>query len=185
MLGVKWCFVCMNVFMGCCLFYGQAVRVRYDQMEPIIVLKGRPQFGASSDHGRVFIPQTMVELDVQINDSDTTETKTKSMVGTKDIHKEVGVDNDERKKTELKFQNEKAASPQDSVPEIGSHQPSVVVPAQGDWATQQHLGIGSAVVISNSNPPMYGTIRWIGTMPQVHGYVAGVELVSVTLYAYN
>eukprot|EP00731_Ephydatia_muelleri_P026538 Em0018g638a len=152
------------------------VRVRYDQIEPIIVLKGRPQFGASPDHGRVFIPQTMVELDVQINDSDTTETKTKSMVGAKDVHKEVGVDNDERKKTELKFQNEKAASPQDSVPEIGSHQPSVVVPAQGDWATPHHVGIGSAVVISNSNPPMYGTIRWIGTMPQVHGYVAGMEL---------
>ena len=66
-----------------------------------------------------------------------------------------------------------------------SDQPSVVVPAQGDWATQQHVGIGSAVVISNSNPPMYGTIRWIGTIPQVNGYIAGVQLVSVTLYAYN
>ena len=83
------------------------------------------------------------------------------------------------KKTELKFQNEKAASPQDSVPEIGSHQPSVVVPAQGYWATPHHVGIGFAVVISSSNPPMYRTIRWIGTIPQVNGYVAGVELVSV------
>ena len=174
----------MNVFMGCCLFYGQDVRVRYDQMVPVIALKGRPQFGASPDHGRVFIPQTMVELDVQINDSDTTETK--SMVGTKDVHKEVGVDNDERKKkTELKFQNEKAASPQDSVPEIGSHQPSVDVLAQGYWATPHQVGIVSAVFISNSNPPMYGTIRWIGTIPQVNGYIAGVKLVSVTLYAYN
>ena len=165
------------------LFYGQDICVSYGQIIPFFVLKGRPQFGVSHDHGRVFIPQTMVELDVQINDSDTTETK--SMVGTKDVHKEVGVDNDERKKTELKFQNEKAASPQDSVPEIGSHQPSVIVPAQGDWATPHHEGIGSAVVISNINPPMYGTIRWIGTIPQVNGYVAGVELVSVTLYAYN
>ena len=89
-------------------------------------------------------------------------------------------------KEELKFQNEKAASPQDSVPEIGSHQPSIVVPAQGDWATPHQVEIVSAVFISNSNPPMYRTIRWIGTIPQVNGYIAGVELVSVTLqYAYN
>ena len=66
MLRMKWCFVCMNVFMGCCLFYGQDVRVRYNQMVPVIALKGRPQFGASPDHGRVFIPQTMVELDEMI-----------------------------------------------------------------------------------------------------------------------
>ena len=90
-----------------------------------------------------------------------------------------------KEKTELKFQNEKAASPQDSVPEIGSHQPSVVVPAQGYWATPHHVEIVSAVVISNINPPIGGTIRWIGTIPQVNGYVAWVELVSVTFYAYN
>ena len=41
-------------------------------------------------------------------------------------------------------------------PNQGSHQPLVVVPAQGEWAAQQHVGIGSAVVISNSNTPMYG-----------------------------
>ena len=64
-------------------------------------------------------------------------------------------------------------------PHQGSHQPSVVVPAQGDWVTQQHVGIGSDVVVSNSNPPMCGTIKWIGTIPQaVNGHVAGVELVS-------
>ena len=49
-------------------------------------------------------------------------------------------------------------------PHQGSHQPSIIVPAQGAWAAQQHVGIGSAVAISNSNPPMYGTIRWIGTL---------------------
>ena len=35
-------------------------------------------------------------------------------------------------------------------PHQGSHQPSIIVPAQGAWAAQQHVGIGSAVVISNS-----------------------------------
>ena len=65
------------------------------------------------------------------------------------------------------------------------HQPSVVIPAHGHWAAEQHVGIGSAVVISNSNPPIGGTIRWIGTMPQVNGYVAGVELVSVTCLQIN
>ena len=64
-------------------------------------------------------------------------------------------------------------------PHQGSHQPSVVVPAQGDWVTQQPVGIGSTVAVSNSNPPVCGTIRWIGTIPQANGYVAGVELVSV------
>ena len=55
-------------------------------------------------------------------------------------------------------------------PHQDSHQPSVVVPAQGDWAAQQHVGIGSAAVISNSNPPR--------TIPQVNGNIAGMELVS-------
>ena len=66
-------------------------------------------------------------------------------------------------------------------PHQGSHQPS----AQGHWAAQQQIGIGSAVVVSNSNPPIGGTIRWIGTIPQVNGHIVGVELVSVTyLYLY-
>ena len=65
-------------------------------------------------------------------------------------------------------------------PHQGSHQPSIIVPAQGDWAAPHHVGIGSAVIVSNINPPMCGTIKWIGTIPQVNGYVAGVELVSVT-----
>ena len=164
-----------------CLFvcFLQDIRVSYNQIEPVIVIKGRPQFGASSDHGRVFIPQTMVELGEQIKGSDTTE---KGTDGTKDTHQEAGVDNEDRRYAASKLEKEKAglAALQQNTPNYTQdpHQPSVVVPAQGDWATQQHLGIGSAVVISNSNPPMYGTIRWIGTIPQVNGYVAGVELVS-------
>ena len=280
----------------------QDVRVSYDQIEPVIVLIGRPRFGPSPEHGRVFIPQTMVEPVEQMNGSDTTE---KGTDGTKDTHQEAGVDNeyrrqavvkldkdkatwardlgpeiaretdiDEQKKAleefkkakqrennkapdkgvqegkgvaVLNFEKEKAALVQHLGPEIaretnieeqvkglgrfqklkqrkdnadpdkgmqpvgssadsqyqavqhcypqsnsqlgrqssytqdphqGSRQPSVVVPAQGDWDAQQY--VGSAVVVSNINPPMCGTIRWIGTIPQVNGYVAGVELVSVT-----
>ena len=196
--------------------------------------------GVGRGHGRVFIPQAMVEQDEQINDSGNTERNT---FGIKDIHKEATVDN--KGQPALHFEKEKAAlvmdlgpretnieeqmkvleefkkakqrkdnsavqpvrstadsqypalqhyyphsisqlSRQSSYtqdPHQGSHQPSVVVPAQGHWAAQQHVGIGSAVVISNSNPPMYGTIRWIGTIPQVNEYVAGVELVSYNVLA--
>ena len=140
---------------------------------------GRPQFRASPDHGRVFIPQTMVELSEKIKGSDTTE---KGTNGTKDTHQEAGVDNENRRNAASKLEKEKAglAALQQYTPNYTQdpHQPSIVVPAQGDWAAPQHVGIGSAVVISNTNPPMYGTIRWIGTMPQVNGYIAGVELVS-------
>ena len=159
----------------------QDIRVSYNQIEPVIIVKGRPHFGASSDHGRVFIPQTMVELHVseQMNGSDTTE---KGTDGTKDTHQKAGVDNENRRKAASKLEKEKAglAALQQYTPIYTQdpHQPSVVVPAQGDWAAQQHVGIGSAVVISNSNPPIYGTIRWIGTKPPINGYVAGVELVS-------
>ena len=228
-------------------FYDQGdANVSYDQFKPTIALKGRPQFviGRNVDgreHRRVFIPQTMVELDEQINGSDSRE---KSTSATKGIQKEAGVYNEERRHVE----KEKAALAQCLGPEIametnieeqvkametfekskqrntvaapdkvvyaggsssdcqnpavqqyyphsngqlgrqssytqdphqGSHQPSVVVPAQGDWVTQQPVGIGSTVAVSNSNPPVCGTIRWIGTIPQANGYVAGVELVSV------
>ena len=57
-----------------------------------------------------------------------------------------------------------------------SHSQPSSVPLQGDWSSP--LVVGSAVMIRNSNPPMCGTIRWIGTISQVQGYVAGVELVS-------
>eukprot|EP00731_Ephydatia_muelleri_P026557 Em0018g657a len=65
------------------------------------------------------------------------------------------------------------------------HQPSVVIPAHGHWAAEQHLGIGSAVIVSNSNPPIGGTIRWIGTIPQANGYVAGVELSRSGSFTFN
>ncbi|KAL5467172.1 hypothetical protein EMCRGX_G031364 [Ephydatia muelleri] len=154
------------------------ISVSYNQIEPVIVVKGRPQFGTSSDHGRVFIPQTMVELGEQIKGSDTTE---KGTDGTKDTHQKAGVDIENRRNAASKLEKEKAglAALQQYTPNYTQdpHQPSVVVPAQGDWATQQHLRIGSAVVMSdNINPPMYGTIKWIGTIPQVNGYVAGMEL---------
>ena len=38
------------------------------------------------------------------------------------------------------------------------------------------LGIGSCVQISD--PPRYGVIRWIGELPPIQGYVAGLELVN-------
>ena len=42
-----------------------------------------------------------------------------------------------------------------------SHSQPSSVPLQGDWSSP--LVVGSAVIIRNSNPPMCGTIRWIGT----------------------
>ena len=57
-----------------------------------------------------------------------------------------------------------------------SHSQPSSVPLQGDWSSP--LVVGSAVILPKSNPPIYGTIRWIGTIPQVQGFVAGVELVS-------
>ena len=211
--------------------YNQDVRIIYDQIEPVVALKGRPLFGCNPDHGRLFIPQTMVELDEQINDSDNTE---RSTLGIKDIHKEARVDNKGQKV--LRFEKEKATLAQDLGPEIaretdieeqrkaleefkkakqredkaapnkdvyaGGSSANIQYPAdqkdypysnsqpfsrqsnytqdphQGSHQPSVDVGIGSDVVVSNSNPPMHGTITWIGTMPQV--YVAGVELVSVT-----
>ena len=117
----------------------------------------------------------MVELGEQIKGSDTTE---KGTDGTKDAHQEAGVDNENRRQAASKLEKQKAglAALQQYTPNY-THQPSVVVPAQGVWAAQQHLGIGS-VVVYNINPPIGGTIRWIGTIPQVNGYIAGMELVS-------
>ena len=39
------------------------------------------------------------------------------------------------------------------------------------------LGIGSPVQLVG-DPSRTGVIRWIGTLPETKGYVAGVELVS-------
>ena len=125
----------------------------------------------------------MVEPVEQMNGSDTTE---KGTDDTKDTHQKAGVDNEDRRNAASKLEKEKAglAALQQYTPiytqdpHQGSHQPSVVVPAQGDWAAQQPVGIGSPVVVSNINPPICETIRWIGAIPQVNGYVAGMELVS-------
>ena len=183
------------------IFNHQDVCISYEHIEPVVALKERPQFRTSPDHGRVFIPQTMVELSEQMG---------KSANGTKHTYQKAGVDNENGQKAASKLEVplvidlgpeiarettieeqikaleefKKAKQREDnSVP--NKDVCAVVVPAQGYWAAQQHLGIGSTVVMSNSNPPMYGTIRWIGTIPQVNGYVAGMELVSVTVYTYN
>ena len=63
-------------------------------------------------------------------------------------------------------------------PFLFSHCQPSPMPRQGGIIPK--LGVGFAVMIPNISPPMYGTIRWIGTLPQVQGCVAGVELVSFT-----
>ena len=40
------------------------------------------------------------------------------------------------------------------------------------------LDVGSAVQVHVSDLLRYGVIRWIGELPNIHGWVAGVELVS-------
>ena len=47
-------------------------------------------------------------------------------------------------------------------------------PQQG--VQHSELDVGSAVQVSDL--PRYGVIRWIGEVPNIQGYVAGVELVS-------
>ena len=60
-------------------------------------------------------------------------------------------------------------------------QPTFGIPQQGDWVARLRvLGVGSAVMVHNADPLMYGVIRWIGTIPQVKGCIAGVELVGDT-----
>ena len=93
---------CLHEFF---FFNGQDFHVRYDQIKPLVAWEGRPQFPASPDHGSVFIPQTMVELDVQV--------ETTSILSTKDTLKEIGVDHEGRRQTCLKFQTEKEALPHD------------------------------------------------------------------------
>ena len=47
-----------------------------------------------------------------------------------------------------------------------------------------NLGIGSLVQIPSSeavNPLRYGTIKWIGTLPNVTGRVAGIVMVRFNL----
>ena len=49
-------------------------------------------------------------------------------------------------------------------------------PPQQGKVQLAELDVGSAVQVSD--PPRYGVIRWIGELPNIQGYVAGVELVS-------
>ena len=56
------------------------------------------------------------------------------------------------------------------------HQHSGTVPPPQQGVQLGELGIGSLVQIGD--PPRYGVIRWIGELPNIQGYVAGVELVS-------
>ncbi len=43
-----------------------------------------------------------------------------------------------------------------------------------------NLGVGSLIQIpsSNQDTPRYGTIKWIGLLPNVRGQIAGIELVN-------
>ena len=179
---------------------------------------GRPYIPVSSDHGTVFIPQTMVELDEHINGAgrkaalEKEKEKEKAALA-KDLGPETAgqtnIDEqvkllEEFKKAKQREYNSSAdravltgvpstdrqyPAAQQNYPQSSSHlgrQSSSTqdpyqfshssVPLQGDWSSP--LVVGSAVMIPNSNPPICGTIRWIGTIPQVQGYVAEVELVS-------
>ena len=42
------------------------------------------------------------------------------------------------------------------------------------------LTVGSFAIVSYTNPPIFGTIRWIGTIIGISGLMAGLELVSDT-----
>ena len=121
--------------------------------------------GSYSHHGKVYIPQTMVDL----SETKDFNISTKS---TKDQLKEAGLDYEESRRAALEYEKQKSAAAlaKDLRPEVAG-QTNIEVPLL-------QLGVGSAVIVFNINPPIYGIIRWIGTMPQVKGYIAGVELVS-------
>ena len=40
------------------------------------------------------------------------------------------------------------------------------------------LTVGSFAIVSYTNPPIFGTIRWIGTIAGIDGLMAGLELVN-------
>ena len=39
------------------------------------------------------------------------------------------------------------------------------------------FSMGSTIQL-HSDPPRYGVIQWIGNLPEIHGQIAGVELVG-------
>ena len=112
----------------------------------------------------------MVQLDEQIH-VDGSDITAKSTATTKDALMEAGIDFEKSREAALKFEKEKEKNSY----QLSHSQPSSV-PLQGDWPSP--LVVGSAVINPNSNPFIYGTIKWIGTISQIQGYVAGVELVS-------
>ena len=113
----------------------------------------------------------MVELDLPTKGSNISA---KSTPCTTDQLKEAGVDYEESRRAALEYEKQMAVAALDK--DLG---PAVAGQTNIKGPIRQ-LGVGSAVVVSNSNPPMCGIIRWIGTMPlvKVKRYVAGVELVS-------
>ena len=67
-------------------------------------------------------------------------------------------------------------NPQPADP-LGAQVPVTYTPIPHQGKVQHNeLVVGSAVQIGD--PPRYGVIRWIGELPNIQGYVAGVELVS-------
>ena len=148
---------------------------------------GRPIITVSSGHGKVFIPQAMVELDEQINGGGGNKKRKRKKKQREDhMSADKGVQpggpstdrqdpaaqqNYPKSSSHLGRQSSSTQDPY----QLSHSQPSSV-PLQGDWSSP--LVIGSAVIL---NPPMCGTIRWIGTISQVQGYVAGVELVSTCI----
>ena len=158
-------------------------------------------------HGKVFIPVSMVEPYDETSGSDFIETS----VHANDIYSEaqvgypssgqVPVVNEQmlahglepetsmQMQIELlkRFENEKAQKQQASYLQnlydlANSHYSAAAqFPVLFDQTAQ--LRVGSTVIIPNSVPPLSGTIKWIGIIPQISisGYVAGIELVRLSV----
>ena len=47
------------------------------------------------------------------------------------------------------------------------------------------LTVGSFAIVSYTSPPIFGTIRWIGTMAGINGLMAGLELVNLSMVNCN
>ena len=164
---------------------------------------------SNSAHGKVFIPVSMVEPDEKIVESSVAKNSVGAkhvFVGAGVVNGNTGqvaLMNEQMLATELGpviageismeeqlelmrgFKNDKAQNLQSGT----SQDPCILhnfsigfvftaYSALGDLTAQ--LVVGSAVIIPKSNPPMCGTIRWIGTIPPVHDeHIAGVELVRL------
>ena len=71
--------------------------------------------------------------------------------------------------------------PHQPLPQSQPRQHHVAYDGQQGSAPPSGLEVGSAVQIAN-NDTRTGVIRWIGTFPSMQGVIAGVELVSDTIY---